>query len=93
MVSGRSNYVARGLTCLQIIDTLELLARAPVVPWDDDLAVWDKKDMTFNTSGLEYSHRFLGVGDGSNLVSQDTLDRMKMRTRIYNPELPKVIKA
>ncbi|KAK3848172.1 MAG: hypothetical protein J3R72DRAFT_430013 [Linnemannia gamsii] len=71
----------------------ELLARAPLVPWDDDLALWDKKDMAFNTSGLEYSHRFLGVGDGSNLVSQDTLDRMKMRTRIYNPELPRVIKA
>ncbi|KAF9139011.1 hypothetical protein BGX30_008472 [Mortierella sp. GBA39] len=71
----------------------ELLARAPLVPWDDDLAVWDKKDMAFNTSGLEYSHRFLGVGDGSNLVSQDTLDRMKMRTRIYNPELPNEIKA
>ncbi|KAG0287434.1 hypothetical protein BGZ96_008640 [Linnemannia gamsii] len=71
----------------------ELLARAPLVPWDDDLAIWDKKDMAFNTSGLEYSHRFLGVGDGSNLVSQDTLDRMKMRTRIYNPELPNEIKA
>ncbi|KAG0267612.1 hypothetical protein BG011_002920 [Mortierella polycephala] len=70
-----------------------LLARAPVVPWDDDLALWDKKEMAFNTSGLEFSHRFLGVGDGSNLVSQATLDRMKMRTRIYNPELPKVIKA
>ncbi|KAF9202019.1 hypothetical protein BGZ49_007790 [Haplosporangium sp. Z 27] len=71
----------------------ELLARAPVIPWDDDLAVWDKKEMAFNTSGLEFSHRFLGVGDGSNMVSQETLDRMKMRTRIYNPELPKVIKA
>ncbi|KAG0325574.1 hypothetical protein BGZ99_000457 [Dissophora globulifera] len=71
----------------------ELLARAPLVPWDDDLAVWDKKEMAFNTSGLEYSHRFLGVGDGSNLVSQATLDRMKMRTSLYNPQLPEVIKA
>ncbi|KAG0215947.1 hypothetical protein BGX28_007173 [Mortierella sp. GBA30] len=71
----------------------DLLARAPILPWDDDLAVWDKKEMAFNTSGLEFSHRFLGVGDGSNMVSQATLDRMKMRTRIYNPELPKVIKA
>ncbi|KAF9933478.1 hypothetical protein FBU30_005319 [Linnemannia zychae] len=71
----------------------ELLARAPLVPWDDDLAFWDKKEMAFNTSGLEFSHRFLGVGDGSNLVSQETLDRMKMRTRIYNPQLPKEIKA
>ncbi|KAF9941080.1 hypothetical protein BGZ67_005939 [Mortierella alpina] len=71
----------------------DLLARAPVLPWDDDLAVWDKKEMAFNTSGLEFSHRFLGVGDGSNMVSQATLDRMKMRTRIYNPELPEVIKA
>lgn len=49
--------------------------------------------MAFNTSGLEFSHRFLGVGDGSNMVSQATLDRMKMRTRIYNPELPEVIKV
>ncbi|KAF9900950.1 hypothetical protein BX616_002433 [Lobosporangium transversale] len=71
----------------------ELLARAPVVPWDDDLAVWDKKEMAFNTSGLERSHRFLGVGDGSNMVSDATLERMKMRTRIYSPQLPKVIKA
>lgn len=72
---------------------LELLARAPVVPWDDDLALWDKKEMAFNTSGLEYSHRFLGVADGSNMVSEATLDRMKMRTRIYDPQLPKVIKV
>jgi len=72
---------------------LELLARAPVVPWDDDLALWGKKEMTFNTSGLEYSHRFLGVADGSNMVSQATLDRMKMRTRFYDPQLPKVIKV
>ncbi|KAF9573559.1 hypothetical protein EC968_008428 [Mortierella alpina] len=71
----------------------DLLARAPVLPWDDDLAVWDKKEMAFNTSGLEFSHRFLGVGDGSNMVSQATLDRMKMRTRIYDPALPDVIKA
>ncbi|KAF9300620.1 hypothetical protein BGZ74_007686 [Mortierella antarctica] len=71
----------------------ELLARAPVVPWDDDLAVWDKKEIQFNTSGLEYSHRFLGVGDGSNLVSDATLERMKMRTRIYSPEVPQMIKA
>ncbi|KAG0045270.1 hypothetical protein BGZ83_009500 [Gryganskiella cystojenkinii] len=71
----------------------DLLARAPVIPWDDDLAVWDKKEMLFNQSGLEFSHRFLGVGDGSNMVSQATLDRMKMRTTIYNPELPAVIKA
>ncbi|KAF8937109.1 hypothetical protein BGZ58_003247 [Dissophora ornata] len=70
-----------------------LMARAPVIPWDDDLAVWDKKEMAFNTSGLEYSHRFLGVGDGSNMVSQATLERMKMRTRIYDPELPEVIKV
>ena len=72
---------------------IELMSRAPVIPWDDDLAVWDKKEMAFNTSGLEYSHRFLGVGDGSNMVSQATLERMKMRTRIYDPELPKFIKV
>ncbi|KAF9101290.1 hypothetical protein BGX27_011542 [Mortierella sp. AM989] len=71
----------------------DLLSRAPVIPWDDDLAVWDKKEIAFNTSGLEYSHRFLGVGDGSNMVSQATLERMKMRTRVYDPELPTVIKA
>ncbi|KAF9586131.1 hypothetical protein BGW38_009401, partial [Lunasporangiospora selenospora] len=71
----------------------ELLARAPVVPWDDDLAVWDKKEIAFNTSGLEFSHRFLGVGDGSNMVSQETLSRMKMRTTIYSPVVPQEIKV
>ncbi|KAG0231524.1 hypothetical protein BGW42_000169 [Actinomortierella wolfii] len=71
----------------------QLLARAPVVPWDDDLSYWDKKEVMFNTSGLEYNHRFLGVGDGSNLVSQATLDRMKMRTTIYTPKMPTKIKA
>ena len=85
--------ITKFIDVLLYLNRLELLARAPLVPWDDDLALWDKKDMAFNTSGLEYSHRFLGVGDGSNLVSQDTLDRMKMRTRIYNPELPKEIKV
>ncbi|KAI8351598.1 hypothetical protein B0O80DRAFT_427805 [Mortierella sp. GBAus27b] len=49
----------------EVVDT-----RAPVVPWDDDLAMWDKKEVAFNTSGLEYSHRFLGVGDGSNMVQR-----------------------
>ncbi|KAF9977926.1 hypothetical protein BGZ73_004366 [Actinomortierella ambigua] len=71
----------------------ELLARAPVVPWDDDLSYWDKKEVMFNTSGLEFSHRFLGVGDGANMVSKATLDRMKMRTTIYTPQMPKEIKA
>ncbi|KAF9160685.1 hypothetical protein DFQ26_005277 [Actinomortierella ambigua] len=71
----------------------QLLARAPVVPWDDDLSYWDKKEVMFNTSGLEFSHRFLGVGDGANMVSQATLDRMKMRTTIYTPQMPKEIKA
>ncbi|KAG0196659.1 hypothetical protein BGX31_005223, partial [Mortierella sp. GBA43] len=67
--------------------------RAPVVPWDDDLAMWDKKEVAFNASGLEYSHRFLDVGDGSNMVSQATLDQMRMRTRVYSSQLPKVIRA
>ncbi|KAI8351613.1 hypothetical protein B0O80DRAFT_427820 [Mortierella sp. GBAus27b] len=72
----------------EVVDT-----RAPVVPWDDDLAMWDKKEVAFNTSGLEYSHRFLDVGDGSNMVSQATLDQMRMRTRVYSSQLPKVIRA
>ncbi|KAF9428176.1 hypothetical protein BGZ94_003182 [Podila epigama] len=71
----------------------KLLSRAPVVAWDEDLAIWDKKEIAFNTSGLEFAHRFLGVGDGSNLVSDATLERMKMRTTVYTPEVPKVIKA
>ncbi|KAI8351606.1 hypothetical protein B0O80DRAFT_499993 [Mortierella sp. GBAus27b] len=72
----------------EVVDT-----RAPVVPWDDDLAMWDKKEVAFNASGLEYSHRFLDVGDGSNMVSQATLDQMRMRTRVYSSQLPKVIRA
>ncbi|KAK9712486.1 hypothetical protein K7432_007106 [Basidiobolus ranarum] len=70
----------------------ELLKRAPIVEYDTDLDFWETKELPFNTSGLEYSHRFYGTSSGENLVSKDTLDRMKMRTTYYKPQ-PKEIKA
>lgn len=53
---------------------------APVVPYDEDLEYWDKTDVPFNTSGLEFQHRFLGTGSGERMLSKETLRKLKMRT-------------
>ncbi|ORY02106.1 hypothetical protein K493DRAFT_334739 [Basidiobolus meristosporus CBS 931.73] len=70
----------------------ELLKRAPVIEYDTDLDYWEAKELPFNTTGLEYSHRFYGTSTGENCVSKDTLDRMKMRAVYYKPQ-PREIKA
>jgi hypothetical protein len=44
------------------------------------LEYWDKTDVPFNTSGLEFQHRFLGAGTGERLLSKETVDKLKMRT-------------
>ncbi|KAG2183361.1 hypothetical protein INT43_006367, partial [Umbelopsis isabellina] len=78
----------------------ELLKIAPVVEscffgfqWGDDLYYWDKQDVQFNQSGLEYHHRFLGDGEGANTLSEETLNALKMRAVYYKPEWPKKLKA
>ncbi|KAM3581306.1 hypothetical protein VKS41_006131 [Umbelopsis sp. WA50703] len=71
----------------------ELLKVAPVVEWGDDLYYWDKQDVQFNQSGLEYHHRFLGDGEGANTLSEETLNALKMRAVYYKPEWPKKLKA
>ncbi|KAJ2964417.1 hypothetical protein NQZ79_g628 [Umbelopsis isabellina] len=71
----------------------ELLKIAPVVEWGDDLYYWDKQDVQFNQSGLEYHHRFLGDGEGTNTLSEETLNALKMRAVYYKPEWPKKLKA
>ncbi|KAI8578428.1 hypothetical protein K450DRAFT_272843 [Umbelopsis ramanniana AG] len=71
----------------------ELLKVAPVVEWGEDLYYWDKQDVQFNQSGLEYHHRFLGDGEGANKLSDETLQSLKMRAVYYNPQWPEKIKA
>jgi hypothetical protein len=65
----------------------ELLAKAPIVEHDLDLDFWDKKSMIFNTSGLEYQHRFLGAGTGDKEISQDHLSELKKRTIVLEPQI------
>ncbi|KAI9030689.1 hypothetical protein CLU79DRAFT_731065 [Phycomyces nitens] len=61
----------------------ELLKRAPVVEWGEDLYYWDKTHVQFNTSGLEKNHRFLGVGEGENELPASLLDDLRKRPRYY----------
>ena len=58
---------------------------APIVPYDTDLDYWDKTNVPFNTSGIEFQHRFLGSGSGERYLSQDTLSELKKRTIVLEP--------
>ncbi|KAL7746993.1 hypothetical protein RI367_007606 [Sorochytrium milnesiophthora] len=57
----------------------ELLKTAPVLD-GSYLYYQDKKDMPFNTSGLERSHRFLGSAAEEHQVSEETLSQLRKRT-------------
>ncbi|KAI8991039.1 hypothetical protein BDF20DRAFT_842327 [Mycotypha africana] len=66
----------------------ELLKRAPVVEWGDDLYYWDKDKVQFNTSGIERSHRFMGVGEGTNEIPQHVLEELRKRPVYYKSKVP-----
>ena len=70
----------------ELICISELLATAPIVHWDTDLNYWDASSLKFHnfSSGIERSHRFLGSSDGSNQISQSTMDGL--RKRVVNLE-------
>ena len=44
--------------------------------------------MPFNTSGLEYHHRFLGEATGEHVVSEETMQRLKQRTVYFDRTNP-----
>ncbi|CAO3654017.1 unnamed protein product [Cunninghamella echinulata] len=71
----------------------ELLKKAPVVEWGDDLYYWDKKNVQFNSSGIEFSHRFMGSGEGTNEMPEHLLEDLRKRAIYYKSEVPKNIKA
>ncbi|KAI8335183.1 hypothetical protein BC941DRAFT_431491 [Chlamydoabsidia padenii] len=75
------------------INREDLLKRAPVVEWGDDLYYWDKKNVQFNTSGIEFSHRFMGTGEGIKEMPDHLLDDLRKRSIYYKPTLPEKIKA
>ncbi|KAI9470622.1 MAG: hypothetical protein EXX96DRAFT_585109 [Benjaminiella poitrasii] len=77
----------------QDIEREELLKRAPVVEWGDDLYYWDKKNAQFNTSGIERNHRFMGVGEGTNEIPDHLLDQLRKRPIYYKTEEPKELQA
>ncbi|KAI9256504.1 hypothetical protein BDA99DRAFT_516598 [Phascolomyces articulosus] len=74
-------------------DKEELLKKAPVVEWGEDLYYWDKSDAQFNTSGIERSHRFMGVGEGTNEIPDQLLEKLRKRTIYYKPQMPQNLKA
>ncbi|KAG0745658.1 hypothetical protein G6F57_006697 [Rhizopus arrhizus] len=69
----------------------ELLKVAPVVEWGDDLYYWDKDHVQFNTSGIERSHRFMGVGEGANEIPDHLLNDLRKRPVYYKRQLPNEI--
>ncbi|KAI8983082.1 hypothetical protein BDB01DRAFT_792396 [Pilobolus umbonatus] len=71
----------------------ELLKRAPVVEWGEDLYYWDKKNVPFNTSGIEKSHRFMGVGEGDNEMPDQLLDELRKRPIYYESKYPTELRA
>ncbi|KAF7732384.1 hypothetical protein EC973_005280 [Apophysomyces ossiformis] len=71
----------------------EHLRIAPVVEWGDDLYYWDKKNVQFNTSGIERSHRFMGVGEGTQEMPEHLLENLRKRTTFYRSEQPKELPA
>lgn len=62
----------------------KLFEIAPVVEYDSDLYYWDKSKIQFNTTGLEFHHRFYGEGSGTNFLSEDTVNRLKTRSRFIS---------
>ncbi|SAM09557.1 hypothetical protein [Absidia glauca] len=75
------------------LDREDLLKRAPVVEWGDDLYYWDKKNVQFNTSGIEFSHRFMGTGEGTKEMPDHLLDDLRKRSIYYKTTTPENIKA
>ncbi|ORZ18593.1 hypothetical protein BCR42DRAFT_411214 [Absidia repens] len=71
----------------------DMLRRAPVVEWGEDLYYWDKKNVQFNTSGIEFSHRFMGTGEGTKEMPDHLLDDLRKRPIYYTSSTPTEIKA
>ncbi|KAI8078948.1 uncharacterized protein B0P05DRAFT_596799 [Gilbertella persicaria] len=71
----------------------ELLKRAPVVEWGDDLYYWDKNHVQFNTSGIERDHRFMGIGEGTNEMPEHLLAELRKRPVYYKSEVTKPLQA
>ena len=64
----------------------DLVKVAPEVEYDEDLYYWDKKEVQFNSSGLEFHHRWMGTGIGDNLMPQEMLSNLRKRVVYYEPK-------
>ncbi|KAJ3235707.1 hypothetical protein HDU78_005054 [Chytriomyces hyalinus] len=66
----------------------EIIQAAPVVSYDDDLYYWDKKSIPFNSTGINFHHRFLGEGTGENMVPEHKMN--ELRTRLVEVDVETV---
>jgi hypothetical protein len=72
-------------------DLKELYKTAPVVEFNDDLLYWGRTKIQFNEfSGMERSHRFFGVSEGNNYISDESLERLQKRA-IFFPKKKSVV--
>ncbi|KAI9323081.1 hypothetical protein BX666DRAFT_1883161 [Dichotomocladium elegans] len=88
-----SRTKGKGKMAANVSSKEELIRRAPVVEWEDDLYYWDKKSVQFNTSGIEREHRFMGTGEGTNIMPEKLLEQLTKRATYYKTEAPREIKA
>ncbi|KAJ3284038.1 hypothetical protein HDU79_008534 [Rhizoclosmatium sp. JEL0117] len=64
----------------------DLLKVAPVVDFNQDLYYWDKKNVPFNTTGIDFHHRFLGDGKGENMIPESIMEDLRKRTVVVEVE-------
>ncbi|KAI8617646.1 hypothetical protein BC830DRAFT_1112533 [Chytriomyces sp. MP71] len=64
----------------------EIIHAAPVVPFNQDLYYWDKKEVQFNTTGINFHHRFLGEGTGENVIPDAAMADLRTRLVVVEPE-------
>ncbi|KAJ3014901.1 UNVERIFIED_CONTAM: hypothetical protein HDU68_000086 [Siphonaria sp. JEL0065] len=69
-----------------LIHNKDLLKVAPIVDYNQDLYYWDKKDIPFNTTGIDFHHRFLGDGKGENFIPEAIMQDLRKRTVVVEME-------
>lgn len=70
---------------------IELLAKAPIVPFQNDLYYWGKKPHALEETGLEELHRFWTserVEEETNQTSKEKMDLLQIRPVYYEPPQP-----
>lgn len=70
---------------------IELLAKAPIVPFHNDLYYWGKKETLEDETGLGELHRFWTtekIEEDNNRISKEKMDLLHIRPVYYETLQP-----